>query len=171
MIAAEDSDVYLYGLGVAIRSGSFTLTALALCLATGYINEVILFLLVLMPIRCCIGGYHASTPGKCWMLSLLIISMVIGLSRSFDLTALTPLMTVVSLGIVFGIGPVYHPNNPQPVERRIKLKKHAEVTSIIAGTTILLMNSYSPSAASVMSIAFMIACAGVPLAVLNRQTA
>ena len=72
-------DVFVYGLELFISTGLCIISVLGISvwLNMGWLGA--LFLICFMPIRTLVGGYHASTYGKCFMITntIAIINIIV----------------------------------------------------------------------------------------------
>ena len=80
-IKDEDYEIYQYGLEQLLTSILDLLTLLVIGLIMGMIWQGIIFVLSFMLLRKYAGGYHASTPLKCYLLTTLIITVVLSVMK------------------------------------------------------------------------------------------
>jgi len=160
-IAVKEYEVYRYGLEVLFSTGGVVLAAVVVGKLMGFLLETLVFLLAFIPIRWCIGGYHARTPERCVLLSCATIILGIGIGLQTYPTWLLPLVVGVSLGLVFWLAPVVHPNNPYSQEQRVLLRKRARRMGILEGGIVLMVQCFRPELAAVMAIAYLTASLGM----------
>jgi accessory gene regulator B len=162
-------DIYLYGLEILFSSGGTTIAALLLGHLFGMLTETLIFLLTFMPLRRCIGGYHASTPGKCFLLSLITVAVAVNAGRWFNPIAFIPIV-MVSFILVLVFAPVIHPNHPHGLEKRSVLKTRARALGTAIVLAAFAMRGINPATALIIAVAFFSASVGLPLAILCNQS-
>ena len=162
LIASEDREVYFYGIEVLISLGSSLLVSIILGSLFGYLPQTLAFLAAFLPTRCCIGGYHAPTPGKCFLLSMAVFVPSIYFGEQLN-PLLSPLLITISIAMIFKLAPAIHPNHPFSEIHMPILAKRARLVGIIEGIAIMVRTFYQPDYASTMSLAFFAACIGLAI--------
>lgn len=77
MIKEEDRELYEYGYLIMCEWGFNIVIAALVALITGAVQTTVIFLLSIIPLRSFAGGYHASTPGRCAVISNGVLLAVI----------------------------------------------------------------------------------------------
>ncbi|MDF1618200.1 accessory gene regulator ArgB-like protein [Petrocella sp. FN5] len=124
IIESEDYEVYLYGTEQLLINLSILLVVITTSAITGWWKETFFFFFGIIPIRVVAGGYHASTPFRC-----NILTIVVYIVNLLLINALVSRMTVLVLIMMFGfivlsvfrIGPVDNKN------REIKNREYESV--------------------------------------------
>lgn len=124
IIESEDYEVYLYGTEQLLINLSILLIAITTSAITGWWKETFFFFVGIIPIRVVAGGYHASTPFRCniltivvYIVNLLLINALV--SRMTELV-LIMIFSFIVLS-VFGTGPVDNKN------RKLKNREYESV--------------------------------------------
>ncbi len=71
VIEAEDAEIYIYGINQILVSVLNVLSALIIGLILGTFFEVVVFMAAYIPLRIFAGGYHAKTPLRCYIFSVI----------------------------------------------------------------------------------------------------
>lgn len=113
MIEQEDYEIYLFGLSQLL----VTLLDLITCVAIGIIFhsllQTILFLVAFMLLRSCAGGYHASTPLRCYLLTVCMITVVVATLKYIEWNVWILLGMLIGAGvIILLLAPVDTENKP-----------------------------------------------------------
>lgn len=124
-IKDEDYEIYQYGLEQLFTSILNMLTLLVIGSIMGMIWQGIIFVLSFMLLRKYAGGYHASTPLGCYLLTTLIITVALSLMKYFEISILIYLvLLMVSSVIVYMLTPVEAVNKElDKIEKIIYRKK------------------------------------------------
>lgn len=69
LIREDERELYQYGYLIMCEWGFNIVMAALIALITGAVQTTIIFLLSIIPLRSFAGGYHASTPGRCAVIS------------------------------------------------------------------------------------------------------
>lgn len=113
VIAKDDRDVYLYGLELLFMSGLHMLTTVALGLLLGELWQSVLFVVAFMIIRSYGGGYHASTPLRCYLMTTIIVLAALSVIKYVKINIFICLeLLFVSSVIILLLSPVEAENKP-----------------------------------------------------------
>lgn len=123
-ISQQNAVVYLYGLQSLLQAAACYGTMLFLAAVTHHVIDTILFLLIFLPIRKYAGGYHSSTPLRCFLLSIAAWAVIMTLCQ-FTYSPVLCVVTALSVAILWRFAPLPHHNNP------LSEKRMREVTHII----------------------------------------
>lgn len=77
VIKEEDAEIYIYGINQILVSVLNVSSALIIGCIFGAVPEIAVFMATYIPLRTFAGGYHAKTPTRCYILSLIIIIIVL----------------------------------------------------------------------------------------------
>lgn len=80
-IGKEEEEIYRYGYMILFEWGFNLMLAGVIGMLTGGMQTTIIFLISVIPLRSFAGGYHASTPLRCAVISNAALVLVIGLSE------------------------------------------------------------------------------------------
>lgn len=112
-IKREDSDIYRYG----IQQGLFLIlnlvTTLVLGIVFGMVWQIVLFMGAYIPLRHFAGGYHSRTSQRCYVFSIVLMTVVLLAMKYISLTYFVYGILLFISGIVILI--------LTPVEERNKL--------------------------------------------------
>ena len=139
IISAKDKELYEYGLhqGFILLINIFTTILLGWIF--NMIIESIVFLVAYIPLRSYSGGYHAKTPFRCYILSVVMISVALLVVRSsiWNLISVTS-VTVIASGIILLLAPVEDKNKPLQQNEREEFKKRTNILlGVLLGLIIL----------------------------------
>ena len=77
IISSSDRELYEYGLRQMFITILNILTTLLIGLALGMILQAVVFILTYIPVRIYAGGFHASNPQRCWLISAIMLLIVL----------------------------------------------------------------------------------------------
>lgn len=111
VIKEEDAEIYIYGINQILVSVLNVSSTLIIGLILGMLLESIIFMAAYIPLRTFAGGYHAKTPTRCYILSLIIIIIVlIGIKYIPVLDIIYYVILAAEILIIFLISPVEDKN-------------------------------------------------------------
>lgn len=132
IVKAEDSELYIYCINqilVAILNLSSALIIGVIC---GVFFEVAVFIAAYIPLRSFVGGVHAKTPLRCYIISVI---MLIGISLCMKYVSVACYVYYVILAatslVVFILSPVEDKNKPLDMIEQSVYKKRAIVISLV----------------------------------------
>ena len=139
IISAKDKELYEYGFhqGFILLANIFTTILLGWILSMTI--ESIVFLVAYIPLRSYVGGYHAKTPFRCYILSVVMISATLLIAREpiWNLFSLIS-VTATTSTIIFLLAPVEDKNKPLQENERREFKKRTNILlGILLGLIIL----------------------------------
>ncbi len=134
IISIEDQEIYRYGTEqILINLTTFTVLAIIATSIKGW-HETIFFLIGIVPIRVVAGGYHANTPEKCNVLTILVYlfnMLIIHFIKKYMSFVLVIFFLSIMIVSVFIFAPVDHKNKVLTQDEGIKAKKNSRIISII----------------------------------------
>lgn len=140
IINEEDAEVYEYGLILLIGTLLKIIGFAAVGLITGYMKEIVVFLIFFSGLRIQAGGYHAKSVLNCFLGSLALIGIAIFFVKLIP-EYYQPLFIIISLLIsvilVFIFSPCENENRPLSENERILYRKRSILTLIVASAVIL----------------------------------
>lgn len=89
----------------------------------GKVFESIAFLVFYIPLRSYAGGYHASTPWRCYFISIVIIMEMLLFIGYVDLSIIYIILLLVGMVVCFAFAPVEDKNKPLDRDEISVLKK------------------------------------------------
>lgn len=112
-IQSEDRELYRYGFEQGLTMLLNLVTTLVIGLLFGKLLEVCLFMAAYIPLRSYAGGYHAKTPFRCYLLSIVILTAVMLFMKYLALDNIVYcLMILVSGAVILILSPVEDKNKP-----------------------------------------------------------
>lgn len=147
-IDQEDWEVYQFGIGIIVSTALEIVTILILGLLFKQFFGTCLFLFWFILLRRNIGGYHANSYERCYLVMILVYLL------SYACVALTPLsrffpvtivLSFISLIVILFLGPIDNENKPWPEERRKKAKRIGDFISLIQIVCIVAVGIIFPS--------------------------
>ena len=132
IIEDADKELYAYGFNMLLTVSLNIISTIIIGLLFGMVFESIAFLVAYIPLRSYAGGYHARTPLRCYIISLLLIVLIL-------LTLNLIGESVLALFILSGIGtiicvtmsPVEDANKPlDGIEKQVYRKKAMIILAI-----------------------------------------
>lgn len=131
VIKEEDAEIYIYGINQILVSVLNVSSALIIGLILGMLLESIIFMAAYIPLRTFAGGYHAKTPTKCYILSLIIIIIVLaGIKYISVLDIVYYVVLTAEVLIIILLSPVEDRNKPlDEIEEKVYKKRIIFITS------------------------------------------
>lgn len=130
VVKEEDAEVYIYGINQILAYVLNASSSLIIGLIFGVTFEIIIFMAAYIPLRSFAGGYHAKTPLRCYIFSVIMLIVVsIGLKYlSVSEWVYYAVLLVSVLGILV-LSPVEDRNKPLDEMEHKVYKKRAVIIS------------------------------------------
>jgi len=142
IIDEDDQEIYQYGTEQILINISMLAVIFVIALTTNSWIHTIFWLCGMLPIRAIAGGYHASSPIKCNLLtvSVFIINIVtINLLKNYMTIYLLLFFLGLILFSVFRFAPVDHKNKVLKQEEYLIAKRKSYITgTAIVGLCLIL---------------------------------
>lgn len=136
IVKEEDAEIYIYGINQILVSVLNVSSALIIGWIFGVVLEIAAFMAAYIPLRTFAGGYHAKTPLRCYIFSvmmLIVVSIVIKYLSVSDLAYYVIL--VAGVFIILLLSPVEDKNKPlDEAEHKVYKRR----TIIVASAEFLL---------------------------------
>lgn len=160
VVKAEDVEMYIYGINQILVSVLNVSSALIIGLIFGMFLEVAVFMAAYIPLRIFAGGYHAKTPLRCYIFSVIMLIIVSIGMKYIPLAewAYYAILLVAAL-VVLVLSPVEDKNKPlDEIERKVYKKRAAliAVAELMIGLVFKLIRLDSLFIA--MAYSFAILC-------------
>lgn len=175
IVKEEDAEIYIYGINQILTSAFNVSSALIIGLIFGMFLEVAVFMAAYIPLRIFAGGYHAKTPLRCYILSVIMLIIVSIGMKYLPLTEWVyyAILLAASL-VVLVLSPVEDRNKPlDEIEHKVYKKRAIFIAAaeILIGFVLKLAGLsnlfvavvYSFAALSVMLIAAKVKNRFIPL--------
>ncbi len=136
VIEAEDAEIYIYGINQILVSVLNVSSSLIIGLIFGVFLEIAVFMATYIPLRSFAGGYHANTPLRCYIFSVIMLIIVSSGMKYLHLTEWVYYAVLLAAAlIVLVFAPVEDRNKPLD---EIEHKVYKRRTIFIAGTELLI---------------------------------
>lgn len=124
VIKGSDYEIYQYGLELLLTSILDLLTLIVIGLAMGMIRQAIIFVLSFIMMRRYAGGYHSSTPLRCYILTSLVILNSLSVMKYIEINIFIYLgLYVVSAIIILTCSPVQSENKKLDIIEKTMYRK------------------------------------------------
>lgn len=132
VIKEEDAEIYIYGINQILVSVLNVSSALIIGLVFDMFLESIIFMAAYIPLRSFAGGYHAKTPLRCYILSLIMITIILAGIKYLPVANIVYYSVLAAtVLIVFLLSPVEDKNKPlDEIEQKV-YKKSAIIISAV----------------------------------------
>lgn len=132
IIKAEDIEIYIYGINQILVSILNIASALILGAIFGVFYEIAVFMAAYIPLRTFAGGYHAKTPLRCYVFSMIMLAIVSVSLRYFCIAdEAYYVILVISIVVILILSPVEDKNKSV---NEIEYKIYKKRTAIIVAT-------------------------------------
>lgn len=136
VIKEEDAEIYIYGINQILTSVLNVSSALIIGLIFGVFPEIAVFMAAYIPLRSFAGGYHAKTPLRCYIFSVIMLIVVsIGLKYLHLADWVYYAVLVAATLVVLVLSPVEDRNKPLD---EIEHKVYKRRTILIAAVELTL---------------------------------
>ncbi len=115
VIDSEDQELYVYGFFILLSQILYFIIAVIFGIIFNVLLQSVVFYIAFQFIRKYAGGYHASTEGRCEImsaLSILVCIVMIWLSRSYDFSLLLFCISLVAVLVIAVLCPLDTPEKP-----------------------------------------------------------
>lgn len=113
VIEYDDFEIYQFGLEQMLATALNILTTIILGIVLGEIWKSITFVLAFMLLRTYAGGYHSSTPLRCYLLTASIIAAVLSVIKYVRIDSFICIgLLIISSVIILVLTPVESKNKP-----------------------------------------------------------
>lgn len=134
IVEDENRDIYAYGLEALLLNSLNIITALLISIFSGTIAHFIVFIMIFVPTRMFVGGYHAKTSESCYMKTTIIYAFTVLSVKLLpelytNIFAIISLIILASLMMIFA--PVENKNNPLSTSEKKRNKKISIVLTVI----------------------------------------
>lgn len=129
IIISENRDLYTYGLQQGMLMIVNIATILVIGIVLNMVWESIIFLITFILLRSNAGGYHAKTQIRCYLYSIVMITLTLICIKIVPWTGVICLSLTVVVGtIIFFLAPVEAVNKPLGQVEKAVYKKRTRVS-------------------------------------------
>ena len=167
----EDKEIYVFGLNQMITYITNMFTILILGIIFGEVFESIVYTVTFMLLRTYAGGYHAPTPRKCYLVTIIALLLTLSIIKWFEMSDVICLIIIIISGmIILFLAPVSCENKElDSVEKVIYRKKVYLVWGIeFCIGILLLMLEYTTISKSIM-MAHLTVCIALTLETAKKK--
>lgn len=121
IVDIEEREVYVYGLEVLLLNISNIIIALIISLITKSMWHFVAFILIFVPLRIFVGGYHAKTSEICFIYTSLVYALTVLIIKLFPLlnqNIAAIIVTTILLIPIMVFSPLENSNNPLGENRK-----------------------------------------------------
>ncbi len=140
VIEAEDAEIYIYGINQILVSVLNVLSALIIGLILGTFFEVVVFMAAYIPLRIFSGGYHAKTPLRCYIFSVIMLIIVsLGMKYLYMAGWVYYIILAAAALMILVLSPVEDKNKPlDDLEYKVYKRRAIIIAAIELVISILL---------------------------------
>lgn len=141
-ITEKEREIYDYYFEITLSTVFNTLFLIICGIVFNNFINTILFMIGFIVFRTVSGGFHASSNLKCFLTLAVVFFLLIIMLKfvpSQWMNILTIIFLLVSMLFIYFIGPVEHENNPLDENTKKKLKKCAQILSVIISLIIIII--------------------------------
>lgn len=132
IVSISEKKLYLYSMEQLIQFYINIILTILIGIIFGLIYESVLFNLIYIPLRQCVGGYHAKTPKGCYIQSFLLVIIILSCIKYMDCTGIKSLIAVLfSITFILIKAPVENVNKPLNDNEIINLKRKTKTIIVI----------------------------------------
>lgn len=131
VVKEEDAAICIYGINQILASALNVSSALIIGMIYGVLPEVAVFMTAYIPLRSFAGGYHAKTPLRCYIFSVIML-IIVSIGMKYLSMAEWVYYVVLSAAIlvVIALSPVEDQNKPLDETERKVYKKRAALIAV-----------------------------------------
>ncbi len=132
VVKEEDAEIYIYGINLILVSVVNASSALIIGFIFGVFLEVAVFMAAFIPLRSFAGGYHAKTPLRCYIFSVITLVIIsFGMRYLFLSYWVYYIFLATATLVVITLSPIEDKNKPlYDVEHKIYKKRVIFITAI-----------------------------------------
>lgn len=133
--------------------------------------ETIVFTVSYIPLRVYAGGYHAGTPFRCWIVSLIVLVISLLILRTVYLyTILFAMLSILSVILIIIFMPVEDKNKPLEMWEKKKYKKKGILVLLLElSVAVILVLVYAEKFAFSVSCSWLMLCLSLLLGILKNK--
>lgn len=143
IIEERDYDLYLYSIQSLLGNVINIITCLILGILFGEVIKAVIFLVIMIPLRSSVGGYHLKNSVTCYIASTFLVAICLVLPRYLPIgfESLYFIMTSIFIGCITIIAPVDCITKPMLIEEKNKMHRRVRwlVILIEVGYVVVLV--------------------------------
>lgn len=156
----KNKSLYLFGTYQCIMLIINVVSMIFVGIAFGQLTHCLLYMAMFVPMRVYAGGYHASSPKKCYVYSMLcVVSAMVIIKYGFFNVIISDIIAIINGIIIFIIAPVEDSNNPFDQSEYEYYKQHTRVILVIEGIIYIVLHVLKFNlCVSCVSLSFVTLC-------------
>ncbi|GAA0123520.1 MAG: accessory gene regulator B family protein [Clostridium argentinense] len=142
IINEDDLEIYMYGLTMLLITIGELIGLVLLGVIFGWLKEIIFFTIIFFFMRLQAGGYHASTPMRCFLSFAVLSNVPIFLLKNIDLIRnpiILIIMLLIALIIFIKLAPQDTVNKPLDEDEKKIYKKRTFITYFVEVAIIIAL--------------------------------
>lgn len=171
IIKSEDKDLYTYGFQQGLIILANILTTILIGFIFGMIWQSVVFMMAYIPLRSFAGGFHAKTPIRCYLYSIVLTSAVLSAVKFIPWSDFMVIGLALVAGIIiFLLAPVADSNKPLDQNEVVVYKKRSRLILVLeVGILMLLLLIGIKNIPSVISVSLLALSVMLIMGKLNRS--
>ena len=131
IVKAEDAEIYIYGINQILMYSINISSALIIGLIFGKFFEAAVFIVAYCSLRSFAGGYHAKTPLRCYVFSvIMLIIVLVGIKYLYLTEWMYYVVLLAAALVVIVLSPVEDKNKPlDEIEYRVYKKRTMNIAA------------------------------------------
>ena len=157
IIKSDDRELYVYGLNQGLSILLNIGTTLCIGLLIGCTPQLVVFMVAYIPLRSYAGGYHARTPLRCYVISIIMLIVVSMCLKCIELNHWYYwTLVVVSFFFIIFLSPIADKNKPlDEIEVKVYRKRAIFILLVEVALSVLFATLHISHLLSVMSLVFI----------------
>lgn len=157
IIKSDDRELYVYGLNQGLSILLNIGTTLGIGLLFGTVSQLVVFMVAYIPLRSYAGGYHARTPLRCYVISIIMLIVVSMCLKCIELNhRYYWALVVVSFFFIIFLSPIADKNKPlDEIEVRVYRKRAIFILLVEVVLSVLFATLHISHLLSVMLLVFI----------------
>ena len=163
IIKDKDKNIYVYGFNQLLFTGLNLITVIILGVIFNKLMDSIIFMCTYIPIRVYAGGYHAKTHLKCYIFSIIMLSIILFILK-INLISLhiSLILVLISSILILFLSPVEDKNKPlDKLEKKVYKKR--TIRNFIIALIVLLIFLLLNKSSIIISMSLAFTCNGIML--------
>lgn len=132
VISLEEKELVIYGLQQGLIMILNVLSSIIIGYIFGMVWQSVVFMITYIPLRSYVGGYHARTQVRCYLFSIVLISLVLWGIKLIPWTSFICVIVSILIGIVvFVFAPRADENKPLDELETDVFRKRARIIYLV----------------------------------------
>ena len=159
IIEKENREIYAFGISQGLSLILNIFSTIVVGLVLGLVWESVLFLVFYMSLRCYAGGFHAKTPLRCYLYSLLLVAVSLIIIQQAGTSFYYKALTFAAVLGIWIMVPVENETKPLNATERSIYRKRTRIIAVGEYTiSVLLVLIGAQRVSSCISAAILALC-------------